>query len=68
MIKFIQSRDVPWLKTPKGTIWIYTGADAYIQPEDPALKDTPFGVNLDILDVEDYLLFKAIENTEDGIR
>jgi len=62
MSRYIQSRDVPWLKTPKGTIWVYTGIEAYLQPEDPVLRETPFGVNLDILDVEDFLLFKVIED------
>ncbi len=60
MSKYIQTRDVPWLKTPSGTIWVYTGIEAYIQPEDPALRDTAFGINLDILEVDDFLLFSAI--------
>jgi len=66
MTKFIQSSDVPWLKTPKGTIWVSTGMDSCIQPEDPSLWDSQFGVDLDLLDVEDSLLFKATGDTEDA--
>jgi len=68
MSKYVQSRDVFWLKTPKGTIWVDTGIDAYIQPEDPSLWGTAFGVDLDLLDVEDFLLFKVMEDTEDVVR
>jgi hypothetical protein len=66
MSKYVQSRNVPWLKTPEGTIWVSTGMDACIQPEDLSLWETPFGVDLDLLDVEDFLLFKAIGDTEDA--
>ncbi len=66
MSRYIQTRDVSWLKTPKGTIWAWTGIDGFIQPEDPALRHTLMGVDLDLLDVEDFLLFQAIGDKEDG--
>jgi len=66
MHKYVQSRDVSWLKTPKGTIWVWTGINSFLQPEDPALRTTPFGVNLDILDVEDFLLFQSISDKKHG--
>lgn len=65
--RFKQKRFVPWLKTPAGTIWRTYGYKNYIQPEDENLWETPFGVNLDLLDgYEDEDLFEIIKD-EKGI-
>jgi hypothetical protein len=60
-IKYRQTRDVSWLKTPKDTIWIETGFENYIQPEDLSQVNTLMGVNLDLLDCSpDEDLFQII--------
>lgn len=46
---YIQTRNVSWLNTPKDTIWI-PNFDDYITPEDPKLRETPFGVSLQLLE------------------
>ena len=59
--KFKQTRKVRWLNTPEETIWIRTGFENYIQPENPALIETLLGVDLDLLDEESETLFEPIE-------
>ena len=60
MNKYKQNLEVPWLKTPVGTIWEETGIDSYIQPVDKSLIQSMFGVDLDLLSDEDLELFKKI--------
>lgn len=54
-----QKKDVNWINTPKGTIWV-TDSKYYIQPEDESLRETPLGVELSLLDDEDIALFEEI--------
>jgi hypothetical protein len=61
MAKYIQTKDVSWLETPKGTIWVDTGMDEYIQPEDHSLRTTAFGVDLSLLDEIDLALFDILK-------
>lgn len=61
MNKYKQVKKVSWLNTPEGTIWENTGIDSYIQPEDKNLWETPFGVDLDLLDDNDLLIFEIID-------
>ena len=58
-----QTREVSWLKTPKDTLWRCTTTfGTYIQPLDKNLIETPFGVNLDLLDcTEDEDLFEFLD-------
>lgn len=63
MIYYKQVRNVNWLKTPAGTVWITTH-DSYIQPEDVALITTPLGVDLDLLGDEDETLFELINTVK----
>jgi hypothetical protein len=61
--KFKQLRKVSWLKTPAGTIWQTYGHRNYIQPEEEDLWETPFGVNLDLLDdTSEEDLFEPIKD------
>jgi hypothetical protein len=62
MIRYTQIKDVRWLDTPAGTIWKETGIDSYIQPEDVLLRSTIFGVDLDLLDPEDSLIFEPLNS------
>jgi hypothetical protein len=70
--RFKQKKSVPWLKTPAGTIWRTYGYKNYIQPEDENLWETPFGVDLDLLDRypdEDYPnenIFELIKEKENA--
>lgn len=59
--KYLQTQDVRWLDTPKGTIWVSLGFRSYIQPEDPKLRSTPLGVDLDLLFDEDENVFEKIK-------
>ena len=61
MHKYIQTKEVFWLNTPEGTIWSWAGVDNYIQPENPDLRDTVFGVDLDLVTSEDIGLFKPAD-------
>ena len=63
--RFIQNYDVSWLNTPHGTIWQETGNDSYIQPVDTNLWETPLGVNLYLLDDEDWNLFLPVEDEKE---
>lgn len=56
-MKYIQTKNVHWLDTPKDTIWI-TREGSDITPEDVSLRSTPFGVDLQLIDDED--LFENI--------
>ena len=58
-----QAKDVSWLSTPAGTVWVST-VDDYIQPENPDLITTPLGVDLSLLDGENLLLFTPIKTLE----
>ena len=60
-MEYKQTKEVSWLNTPKGTIWIQMDEE-YIQPEEESLRDTPLGVSLDLLDDEDLKLFKLLKN------
>ena len=60
-MEYKQTKEVSWLNTPKGTIWIQMDEE-YIQPEEESLRDTPLGVSLDLLDDEDLKLFKPLKN------
>lgn len=63
-----QVKELSWLKTPKGTMWVESENDIaegnYIQPEDETLRDTPMGVDLDLLDDVDYFAFKKVHTFE----
>ena len=59
MIKYKQIKDVHWLNTPVGTIWIKIDEE-YIQPENESFRDTPLGVSLYLLDDEDIQIFEQI--------
>lgn len=61
-MKYKQTRNVGWLNTPEGTIWVTYGKnDNWIQPEDVDLRETLLGVDLDLLiDTEDEFLFELI--------
>jgi hypothetical protein len=59
--KYRQTKSVSWLDTPGGTIWVSIGFRSYIQPEDPKLRSTPLGVDLDLLFDEDEELFQPIK-------
>ena len=62
-MKYIQTRKVNWIKTPKDTIWV--GKNDYIQPYDTNLVETPLGVNLQLLLGTDYEdLFDPIYDLE----
>ena len=67
-MKYKQIREVSWLNTPEGTVWItYDKYSNCIQPEDKNLWETLLGVDLDLLiDTEDEFLFELIkeENNE----
>jgi hypothetical protein len=63
--KYIQTKEVSWLNTPEGTVWALLGIDGHIQPEDPALRETIYGVDLDLLTSEDLFLFKPFEDGGD---
>ena len=59
-----QTRNVPWLSAPAGTIW-YNIFDDNIQPVDSALWETPFGVDLSLLmGTDDEDLFVEIPKNE----
>jgi hypothetical protein len=61
--RFKQLRRVHWLTTPEGTIWRTYGFNNYIQPEDEDLWETPFGVDLDLMDgYPDEDLFEPIKD------
>ncbi len=61
--RYRQTKGVHWLKTPEGTIWKTYGFRNYIQPEDEDLWETPFGVNLDLLDeTPEENLFEPIKD------
>jgi len=61
MKKYIQTKEVSWLKTPKETVWVQLDPeDSYIQPEDESLRESPLGVDLFLLYEEDEDLFKLI--------
>ncbi len=63
--RFKQLRRVHWLNTPEGTIWRTYGHRNYIQPEDEDLWETPFGVNLDLLDdTPEENLFELVKEKE----
>jgi hypothetical protein len=57
---FKQTKQVNWLPTPEGTIWTKYGFHNYIQPEDPKLRTTPLGVDLDLLFDDDESIFQPI--------
>jgi len=61
MSQYKQIKDAHWLDTPAGTIWFEYGFDRYIQPIDPSLMTTPFGVDLDLLDEEELNIFEPIK-------
>jgi hypothetical protein len=63
VLRFKQLRDVTWLNTPAGTIWVtYGNDDNWIQPEDINLRETLLGVDLDLLaDYPDEDLFEPIK-------
>lgn len=61
MSRYKQTKEVSWLNTPKGTIWEDIGIDSYIQPEDKNIWSTPLGVDLDLLDDRDLLIFEIIK-------
>jgi hypothetical protein len=66
--KYKQTKNVHWLKTPKGTIWKTYGFNNYIQPEDENLWESPFGVDLDLLiETEDENLFELINEKYGGL-
>ena len=56
--KYKQTKSVNWLDTPEGTIWVSIGFRNYIQPEDPDLRSTPLGVDLDLLFDDDEIFQK----------
>ncbi len=58
---YLQTKNVLWLNTPKGTYWVVTEYP-YIQPQQEHLISTPLGVNLDLAD--DYELFEKIETID----
>jgi len=57
---FKQTKSVKWLKTEANTIWISTGFEDYIQPEDIGLRTTLLGVDLQLLGDDESDLFEPI--------
>lgn len=49
---FRQIKDVDWVNTPKGTVWVYDSH--YLQPEDFELR-TNLGVNPELIDDKDWI-------------
>lgn len=58
---FTQTKQVNWLDTPKGTIYIRTQGN-YIQPQNMSLRTTELGVNLSL--IEDQELFSINSEME----
>lgn len=59
-----QTKDVNWLKTPEGTIYVNTGDNWINTRKDYDKQETPFGVDLDLLDDEDLSLFYKLSERE----
>jgi hypothetical protein len=60
---YTQTKNRIWLSTEAGTIWVSDGPTLighYVQPEDENLRETPLGVDLDLLDEIDFDLFKPL--------